>query len=145
MLENLLSSTLLLAERSSLGRLPASPAGSSLPLLIGLGLTALVVMALIVFFIQYRQRRNNREALNSPTELWVELCRLHQLDKSDSAALRELAEVRAIVPAASVFVRADLWQLESDSAEIRPLRTQLQRLQSVLFAAPQQQPRSVRL
>lgn len=145
MLENLLSSTLLFAERSALGRLPASPAGSSLPLLIGLGLTALVVMALIVGFIQYRQRRNNRGALNSPTELWAELCRLHQLDKSDSAALRELAEVRTIVPAASVFVRADLWQLENDSAEIRPLRAQLQRLQSVLFAAPQQQPRSVRL
>lgn len=131
---NMLSSGLLFGERTTLGRLPVASAGSSVPMLLGLALGALAVMALIVAFVQYRQRRNASATLNSPTELWAELCRVHQLDKTDSVALRELAEARAIVPAAGIFVRADLWKLDLDTAEIRHLRPQLQRLQSLLFA-----------
>lgn len=135
MLETLFTSGLLLGERSTLGRLPAPPVNSTLPMLLGLGLAAVVVMALVVAFVQYRQRRG-AAALNSPSELWAELCRVHQLDKIQSGALRELAEARAMEPVASVFVRADLWQLEEDSAELKHLRPQLQRLQEQLFAAP---------
>lgn len=150
MLENLfsvnfLSGGLLLAQRNTLGRLPAPSATSTVPLLIGVGLVVLVVMALVVAFVQYRQRRNARGTLHSSSELWTELCRLHQLDKSESIALRELAEVRSMEPAASVFVRADLWQLEQDSPQIRHLRPQLQRLQGILFAGTEPQAKVVRI
>ncbi len=145
MLMYLLSSGLLLADRSASSRLPATPLASSVPMLIGLGLGALVVMALIVAVIQYRQRCNPKGALNSPAELWAELCRVHQLDKADSAALRELSEARAMEPAASVFVRAELWELDRDTAEIRHLRPQLQRLQGILFAGSTLQHKIVHL
>lgn len=145
MLMNLLSSGLLLAERSALSRLPAASVASSLPMLIGLGLGAFVVMALIVAAIQYRQRRNAKGELNSPTELWAELCRVHHLEKNDSAALRELSEARGMEPAACVFVRADLWQLDRDTPELRHLRPQLQRLQSILFASSELEHKIVHL
>jgi hypothetical protein len=145
MLENLFTASLLFGQRNALGRLPAPPASSSLPMLIGFGLLSLVVMAMVVAFNQYRQRRKSASALNSPSELWAELCRVHHLDKTDSAALRELAEARALEPAASVFVRADLWQLENDSANIRHLRPQLQKLQAVIFGGPEKAPVVVKI
>ncbi len=145
MLENLFTAGLLLGQRNALSRLPAPPANSSLPMLIGFGLVSLIVLALVVAFAQHRQRRQGRSTLNSPSELWAELCRVHHLDKTDSMALRELAEARALAPAASVFVRADLWQLERDTPEIRHLRPQLQRLQGLLFAGAEPQPKVVRI
>jgi len=145
MLENLFTAGMLLGQRNALGRLPAPPASSALPMLLGFALLALVAVALVVAFIQYRQRHHGVSVLNSPSELWAELCRVHHLDKTDSLALRELAETRALEPAASVFVRADLWQLEQDTAEIRHLRPQLQRLQGILFAGSEPLPKVVRL
>ena len=145
MLMNLLNNGLLLAERAAVARLPAAAVASPLPMLLGLGLGALVMMALIVAVIQYRQRRSAKSALNSPTELWAELCRVHQLDKNDGAALRELSEARGMQPVASVFVRADLWQLERDTPELRHLRPQLQRLQGILFAGVELQHKIVHL
>jgi hypothetical protein len=114
-------------------------------MLLGFGLVSLVAMALVVAFLQYRQRRKNASALHSPSELWAELCRVHRLDKNDSQALRELVEARGLEPAASVFVRADLWQLEQDTAELRHLRPQLQRLQAVLFAGSAPAPKVIPL
>lgn len=145
MLENLFTAGLIYGQRNALGRLPAPPASSSLPMLLGFGLVSLVVMAMVVSFIQYRQRRKGASVLNSPSELWAELCRVHHLDKADSATLRELAAARALEPAASVFVRADLWQLEQDTAAIRHLRPQLQRLQGILFAGSEPPSHVVRL
>jgi hypothetical protein len=133
MLENLLATSLLFGQRNTLERYPTT-ADTALPMLFALALIAMVAMALVVALIQYRQRRLSANVLNSPSELWAELCRVHQLDKADSTALRELAEARALQPAASVFVREDLWQLERNTPEINHLRPQLQRLQSVLFA-----------
>lgn len=145
MLKQLLSGGLLFAQRNTMGRLPNPTAGSTLPMLLGFGLASLAVMGLVVAVIQYRQRRQAARTLNSPTELWAELCRVHRLDKTDSLALRELAEARELEPAATVFVRADLWQLERDSAEIRHLRPQLQRLQEVLFAGMEARPTIVKI
>lgn len=145
MLEQLLSAGLIFGQRSAIARLPAPSSISSLPMLLGFGLVSLVVMALAVALIQYRQRRKLANALNSPNELWAELCRVHRLEKADAQALRELAEVRQLEPAASLFVRADLWQLESDSPELRHLRPQLQRLQGILFAGSEPAPKVVRL
>jgi hypothetical protein len=134
MLDNPLSVGLLLAQRHALGRLPVPSALSSLPMLLGFGLLALAAMAVLVAMLQYRQRRNNARALHDPNELWAELCRVHRLDKIESQALRELAEARGMEPTASVFVRADLWQLDQDAAKIQHLRPQLQRLNGILFA-----------
>lgn len=145
MLENLFTSGLLLGQRHALARLPAPPAYSALPMLLGFALIALVTMAAVVALVQYRQRRNSTSVLNSQSELWAELCRVHRLDKTDATALRELAEARKLEPAASLFVRADLWKLEHDTAEIRHLRPQLQRLQGILFAGSETPPKVVRL
>ena len=145
MLEILLNASLLFAQRTSGRQLRLAPADSSVSLLIGLGLLALVVMGLVVAIIQYRQRRQASGVHHSPSELWAELCRVHRLEKPDVLALRELAEVRQLEPAASLFVRADLWQLEQDTVEIRHLQPQLQRLQGVLFAGSEPQPKLVRI
>ncbi len=145
MLDNLLTAGLLLGQRHALGRLPAPSSLSSLPMLLGFGLLALIAMALVVALLQFRQRRNQARALHSPNELWAELCRVHRLDKTDAQALCELAKTRGIEPAASMFVRADLWQLEQDPAELRHLRPQLQRLQGILFAGAESSPKVVRL
>jgi hypothetical protein len=143
MLENLFTAGMLMAQDNISTRIPA-PASAALPLLLGMALIALVAMVLVVAIIQHRQRQS-ANGLNSPSELWAELCRVHQLDKADAAALRELADVRAMEPAASIFVRADLWQLERDTAEIRHLRPQLQRLQGILFAGSETVAQVVRL
>lgn len=145
MLEAFLTSGLFFAQRNP-GRQALLPtAGSAVPLLLGLGLVSLVVLAFLVALIQYRQRRQAGGAHHSPSELWAELCRVHQLDKTDVLALRELVEVRAMEPAAIVFVRADLWQLEQDNGAIQHLQPQLQRLQGLLFAGSQPEVLVVRL
>lgn len=143
MLATLLNTSLLFAQRNPARQQPT--ADSSVWLWMVVGFVSLGVLALVSVLIQYRRRRQTGGAHHSPSELWAELCRVQRLDKADVLALRELAAVRQIEPAASLFVRADLWQLEQDTADIRHLQPQLERLQRVLFAGSEPPPKVVRI
>jgi hypothetical protein len=71
-----------------------------------------VVLSLGFGFYYYFIGRHKGRIVNDPKQLFHDLCRVHQLSKFETLALKELTTHQQLEMPALIFVQPALWQLE---------------------------------
>jgi hypothetical protein len=66
---------------------------------------------LLLLFERFFRNRRNRASYTSPKELFRELCRVHQFDRSSRRLLKRLAAERGLASPAFLFVEPECFNL----------------------------------
>ena len=85
------------------------------------------------YYNHYYLSREKKGSYDDPRELFVQLCRLHGLDRKDQAFLRSLAERLDIVNVLLLFIEPSFFQHAMSDPDFLPEQRQLQQLHQRLF------------
>ena len=100
-------------------------------LLILSSVTVLVVIAMV--WRKSSRRRRRDFDYNSPPRLFSELCRAHQLTRSNRRLLKQLAAARNLKSAATLFVEPEYFDLTILPPALKPSAQELRQLRHRLF------------
>lgn len=96
----------------------------------GIGVAFLVALYV---FSRYNARNETPKPCRSPNRLFLELCKLHGLDRASRSVLKRLAESHGIPHAASIFLQPDRFETARLPASVRSDAETIERLRAALF------------
>jgi hypothetical protein len=114
------------------GRFDGQHASSGNYDLVILAIAAIALIAAIAWqFVPHRRQREFR--LNSSVRLFGELCRAHQLDRSQCRLLKQLAAARGITNQALLFVEPEQFDIATLSPRLKAAADEVRQLRHQLF------------
>jgi hypothetical protein len=92
-----------------------------------------VVISLLYLVDRWIRRRNRIKMYESPTELFRQLCRVHELGRSESQQLKQIAAYWKLVHPGALFVEPDYFRPDKLPADWYERVPQIELLHRKLF------------